>query len=69
MISGIMIAGHFLRAGVYPLVALALAFPLLLLLRRPWATRSVQILLVLSGAEWLHTLFVIAAERQATGQP
>ena len=69
IVSGVMIAAHFLREGIYPLVALGLAFPWLLLLRRPWATRSVQILLVLAGAEWLHTLLMIAAQRQATGQP
>lgn len=68
MLSGLLLAAHFLRAGLYPLVALALVFPFLLFARRPWATRLVRALLVLSAVEWLRTLFLIAHQRWAEGQ-
>ena len=69
VISGVLIAAHFLRAGIYPLVVLGLVFPWLLLTGRRWATRTVQILLVLAAAKWVYTLLVIAAQRRADGQP
>ena len=69
VISGVLIAAHFLRAGIHPLVVLGLVFPWLLLAGTRFATRTVQILLVLAAAEWVHTLLVIAAQRHADGQP
>jgi len=68
-VCGALIAAHFLRGGFYPLVVLGLAFPWLLLAGRPWADRTVQLLLLLSAAEWLRTLVVIALQRFADGQP
>lgn len=69
IISGLLIAAHFLRAGLYPLVVIGLTFPFLLFIRKPWATRSVQVLLILATAEWLHTVLVTAFQRCAAGQP
>lgn len=69
VLSGVLIAAHFLRAGLYPLVALGLVFPWLLLAGRPWATRTVQCLLALAALEWLRTLLGLAAQRSAQGQP
>ncbi|MFZ5825101.1 MAG: hypothetical protein ACOY94_12310 [Bacillota bacterium] len=69
MVSGILIAAHFLRAGTYPLVLIGLAFPFLLFFRKPWLNRVVQILLILATAEWVYTLLLLIAQRQLTGQP
>jgi hypothetical protein len=69
MLSGLLLAAHFFRAGWYPLSVFGLLFPLLLLIKKTWATRIVQFFLILAGAEWLHTLIAIAAQRHATGQP
>lgn len=68
-VSGLLIAAHFLRHGLHPLVTVAVAFPMLLFIRKPWATRAVQILLVLSAFLWLHTLVTLAVERRAAAQP
>ena len=69
ILSALLIAAHCLRAGLLALVALALAFPLLLVAKRAWATRLVQGLLVLAGAEWVRALLVLAAERRAAEHP
>ena len=69
VISGVLIAAHFLRGGLYPLVTIAIIFPWLLLARRLWVTRMVQLLLILAAAEWIHTLLAIGVHRHAAGQP
>jgi hypothetical protein len=69
IMSSLLIGAHFLRAGSYPLVLLALGLPLILLLRNTWATRILQILLVLAGIEWIRTVLVLVAERRAVGHP
>ena len=68
-ISALLIAAHWLRAGFVPLAVVALVLPLLLFVRRFWATRVVQVLLLLAAAEWIHTILVIAARRQEHGEP
>ena len=62
-------SAHFLRAGVYPLVVLGLAFPWLLLVGKSWAVRIVQVILLLAAAEWLHAALAIAVRRVEAGQP
>lgn len=62
-------AAHFLRQGTYFLTALSVVFPFLLLIQRRWATRIVQITLLLVAAIWAHTLLIIAHERLAAGEP
>ena len=69
VVSSLLICAHFLRAGWYPLILPGLAFPLLLLFRKTWATRIVQVLLVLAAAEWIRTLVMIAGQRRANGEP
>lgn len=67
--SGFVIAAHFLRAGQYALVLLAIASPLLLLTRRRAATIAVQTILALSAIEWLRALYNIAEQRFTRGEP
>lgn len=69
VLSGILIAAHFIREGGFLFAVLGLMLPWFLLLEPRWATRTVQVFLVLCAAEWAYALYVIAAERQATGQP
>ena len=69
MVSGVLIAAHFLRAGSFPLVLIGLAFPFLLFFRKPWLNRIVQILLILAAAKWLHTLLLLVAQRHLAGEP
>lgn len=69
MLSGMLIAAHFLRTGAYPLVLMGLAFPFLLFFRRPWLNRIVQIALILAAAEWVLTLLLLVNQRRAAGEP
>ena len=69
ILSALLLAAHFLRAELFPLVALSLAFPILLLSKRPWSVRLVQIILVLGALEWIRTLLILVDERRTAGQP
>jgi hypothetical protein len=69
ILSCLLLAAHFYRAAQWPLVALCLAAPLLLLLRKPWVPRLFQALLALGALEWLRSLYALAAMRIAFEQP
>jgi len=67
--SFLLLAAHFFRAGLFPLVGLALLLPLLLLIRNPMAARVVQAALLLAAGEWLRTMATFALARAALGLP
>jgi hypothetical protein len=69
VLSALLLAAHFLRGGQAALVALALALPLLLAVRRPWAGWLLSLGLGLGSLEWLLTLTAIAQQRMAMGEP
>jgi len=69
ILSCLLLGAHFYRAGLPLLMVFCAAAPLLLLLRRPWVPRLFQALLALGALEWLRTLYLFAAEREAFGQP
>ena len=56
LLSFLVLAAHFLRAGNLLLVLGALAAPVLLLIRRRVALRGVQFLLFLAALVWLGTI-------------
>lgn len=68
-LSAVLLAAHFSRADLLLGVVLSLCFPLLLLVRRPWAARSVQALLLAGALEWIRTAAALAARRVELGQP
>jgi hypothetical protein len=68
-LSALLLGAHFLRYGQIPLVILALLFPSLLLFRRAWAARIVQIILVLGALEWIRTLLLLVDGRRSAGAP
>ena len=68
-LSALLLAAHFSRADNLPMVVLALAAPLLLLVRQPWVPRAFQVALVLGALEWVRTLISIARMRHAIGEP
>jgi hypothetical protein len=68
ILSGLLLGAHFLRAGLFALAVLSLVFPVLLLFRRGWVARLVQIILVLGALEWIRTLMVLVDERRIAGQ-
>jgi hypothetical protein len=67
-LSALLLAAHFFRSGLMPVVVLALVFPALLIFKRAWAARLVQAILALGAIEWLRTLVLLVAQRQAVGQ-
>jgi hypothetical protein len=68
-ICALLLAAHFSRADNLPMLVFSLAAPAILLLRRPWVARAVQIALVLGALEWVRTLVIIAGRRQEAGEP
>ncbi len=51
-------------------MAIAVALlPLLLLVRRPWAVRTVEVVFALGALEWLRTLAVLVDLRRAHELP
>ncbi len=68
-ISVLLLAAHFYRAGLIVLVFLILASPFILLARKPWAVRIIQIELVLGGIEWIRTAINFVQIRQSYNMP
>jgi len=69
LLSLLLLAAHFYRAQNLLLAVAALLSLALLLTRKPWAARAVQVALGLGALEWLRTLAVLVQERSAMGQP
>ena len=63
LISFLLIAAHFYRAGMAVSAYLLLSLLLLLLVRNVWVPRVIQLVLVLAACEWLRTLINIAQLR------
>jgi hypothetical protein len=69
ILSLLLLAAHFYRAGLVPLTVLCAVLPLLLFLRQAWVPRLFQFLLVLGALEWLRALYGFVAVRIAFGDP
>jgi hypothetical protein len=69
VLSAFLLAAHFFRAGQETGVLIALALPLLLMLKRQWVPVVVSVALLLGALEWVHTLVNIAMMRSQMGVP
>ena len=69
LLSFLLLGAHFYRAGLVPLAAISIVFPLLLFLKKSWVPRLFQLLLLVGAAEWLRSLYFLAAMRIAWDQP
>jgi len=69
ILSLLLLGAHFLRAGMIIQVLFAVAIPFMLLIRKPWVARVIQIVLVLGGLEWIKTAIALIRIRQSTGAP
>jgi len=65
----LLLAAHLLHAGRLPLAVLSLLLAGLLAVRRPWAARVVQAVMVLAAVEWVLTTVALAQMRLQHGQP
>lgn len=63
-----LLAAHFSRADMIPLVILSLAIPFLLFVRKPWVARGIQILLILGAAEWIRAMYGYIEIRKSAGE-
>ena len=68
MLSFGLLAAHFSRANLFPLVIVCILIPFLLLIRKAWVARSIQVLLVLGAAEWIRAMFGYIEVRKAIGE-
>src|SRR5678816_4689525 len=68
LLSCLVLAAHFFRGGHTVLVLMACTAPLLLLVRRTWATRLLQVLLGIGALEWVRTTLQIQAIRIDEGR-
>lgn len=69
VLSLVLLGAHFLRYGNSIGVFASLLLIALLMVRRRWVARLMQIALVLGTLEWVRTLHELAQIRAATGQP
>jgi hypothetical protein len=69
VLSLLVLGAHFLRADNVVLLVMPVLLLGLLVLRRPWAARIVQVGLVLGALEWIRTIAVLAGERMRAGEP
>lgn len=68
-LSALVLAAHFLRAGILPFVLAAVSLILFMFVRRTWAARLIQLGLALGTVEWIRTLIVLVVVRRQTGEP
>ena len=69
ILSLLLLAAHFYRAGIMFLVICIPASALILFVRTQWVARVVQGILVLGGIEWIRTLITLVMLRQDMGRP
>lgn len=69
ILSCLALSAHFLRAGSVPAVIVCLGALLLLLVRKRWAARLTQVILLLGALEWVRTMLVLVAARRGLSEP
>ena len=69
VLSLVILGAHFMRYGNSMGVVGALALIALLVIRRPWVARLMQVVLILGALEWVRTLYELVQVRAALGQP
>jgi hypothetical protein len=69
VLSLVILGAHFMRYGNSIGVIGSLVLIVLLMVRRPWVARLMQVILVLGALEWARTLYELAQVRAAYGQP
>ena len=68
LLSFALLAAHFSRADMFPMVLVSLVIPFLLLIRRAWVPRAIQFLLLAGAAEWIRAMFGYIDIRKDTGE-
>ena len=69
VLSLVVLGAHFMRYDNSIGVFGSLVLIALLVVRRPWVARLVQVALILGALEWIRTLYELVQVRVAIGQP
>jgi NAD-dependent dihydropyrimidine dehydrogenase PreA subunit len=69
ILVSLLLGAHHYRAGEWGLIGLWLSLPFALLIRRRWADRAVQVVLLAGAVEWLLTLQTIVGIYRRMGLP
>ena len=69
IISFLLLAAHFLRAGQMVVVVFLFTLLLILIVRKFWVPWVIQVVLLLVVVEWVATLYSVAQIRIASGLP
>jgi hypothetical protein len=68
ILSFLLLAAHFSRAGMMALSIITLLIPLLLLIKKMWLVRFLQVLLFAGAVEWVRTMFFYIEIRKSAGE-
>lgn len=68
LLSFLLLAAHFSRIDMLPLLILSLLLPNLLFIQRKWIARLIQVALILGSFEWVRTIFMYISQRRETGE-
>ncbi len=68
-LSSLLLGAHLLRSGWGAAAVLIAALPLLLLVRRSWSLRLLQVALALGVFEWIRTIARLVSARRLAGAP
>lgn len=69
VLSLLLLAAHFYRAGIIPVAGICLVLPALLFFRQRWVPWVMQGVLFFGAIEWLYSLYRFASLRIALEQP
>lgn len=67
--SFLLLTAHFLRGGNLPALALCFVLIFVTFFRRPWASRLLQVCLLLGSVEWVRTAISLVMARREVGEP
>lgn len=56
ILSFLLLAAHFSRVNLLPLVIVCIIVPFLLFIKRIWVVRTIQIILFLGAIEWVRSM-------------
>ena len=68
-LSILLLAVHFVRSGYESLVVATALSLFLLLVRRGWSRRLLQVILLTAAAEWLRLMVELVGERRLYNMP
>ena len=67
--SFLILSAHLSRGDLFIPSMLFLILPLLLLIKKQWVVRLIQIVLVIGSLEWIRSMFIYLNQRQAIDEP